>query len=221
MSEALAERLLAASGELNREVLAEMYRDPFWYARFGEPRADKHGRQDGDHHVSYLVEALRSGDAGVLERYARWLQQVLTTRGMCTRHLAEHFERLGEAIAARGWPDAARAAELLAAAVAALRYDEGPARAIQDRAASIAALGDPELATLAWYLADAVALGTPAVFAKHVAWYARFVEQQGAPAGTAAERLDRLCDAILRALPEHRDVIGPTLDAATAAVRPS
>jgi hypothetical protein len=210
--DALADRLLAAADELTDQVLAEMYSDPFWYARFGQPRASRHGRQDGQHHIAHLVEALRAGDAVVIERYARWLQQVLTTRGMCTRHLAENFDRLGRAIADRGWPDGARAVELLAAATAALRYGDGPARALQDRADAIAG-GDAELATLASYLADAVALATPAVFGAHVAWYAGFLEQQGEARGAVAALLGRLRAGIERELPEHRDAIAPTLEA--------
>jgi len=214
----LADRLLAIAEELTTSVLAEMYRDPFWYARFGAPRAARHGRQDGHFHLSYVAEALRAGDAGVMERYARWLQQVLTTRGMCTRHLAENFDRLGQAVAARGVPDAARAVELLAAATAALRYDGGPARALQDRADAIAG-GDAELLTLISYLADAVALARPALFADHAGWYAGFVEQRGGTRAAAGALIDRLRDAVHRELPEHRETVAPALDAAADAVR--
>jgi len=214
----LADRLLAASEELTEEVIGEMYRDPFWFERFGEPRASRHGRQDGNHHVAYLAEALRAGDGQVMERYARWLQQVLTTRGMCSRHLAENFERLGRAIAARGWPHHPRAVELLAAAVDALRYEGGPARAVQDRAGAIAG-DDAELATFASYLADALALGRPPLFAAHAAWYAGFAERQGRPAGTVPGLLARLRDGALRELPEHRAAIEHVLHAADEAVR--
>jgi hypothetical protein len=214
----LADRLLAVAGELTDRVLAEMYRDPFWHARFGEPRAGKHGRQDGHHHLAYLAEALRAGDAGVMERYARWLQQVLTTRGMCTQHLAENFDRLGRAIAERGVPDGERAVALLAAATAALRYDGGPARALQDRADAIAG-GDAALATLASYLADAVALARPSLFAGHAAWYAAWLEQRGESRDAARALIDRLRDAALREVPEHAGAIAPVLDAAADAVR--
>jgi hypothetical protein len=218
----LADRLLAIADELTEQVLAEMYKDPFWYARFGEPRASRHGRQDGNFHLSYVAEALHSGDAGVMERYARWLQQVLTTRGMCSRHLAENFDRLGRVITEHRVPDAQRAVELLAAATAALRYDGGPARALQDRADAIAG-GDAELLTLVSYLADAVARDRPALFAGHVGWYAGFVEQQGEPRAGAVARaqalIDRLREAVLRELPEHREAVAPALDAAIDAVR--
>jgi hypothetical protein len=214
----LADRLMAVADELTSQVLEEMYRDPFWHARFGQPRATKHGRQDGHHHLAYLAEALRAGDAGVMERYARWLQQVLTTRGMCTQHLAENFDRLDRAIAERGVPDAGRAGALLAAATAALRYEDGPARALQDRADAIAG-GDAALATLVSYLADAIALARPTLFAGHLTWYEGFVEQQGGSRDAVRAQIDRLRDAALRELPEHRDVIARALTAAADAVR--
>lgn len=214
----LADRLLAASEELSEQVIGEMYRDPFWLERFGDARAAKHGRQDGNHHVAYLAEALRAGDGQVMERYACWLQQVLTTRGMCTRHLAENFERLGRAIAARGWPHHPRAVALLAAAVDALRYEGGPARAVQDRAGAIAG-DDDELATFASYLADALALARPLLFAAHAAWYAGFAERQGRPAATVLGLLARLRAGALRELPEHRAALERVLDAADEALR--
>jgi hypothetical protein len=214
----LADRLLAASEELTEQVIGDMYRDPFWFDRFGAPRADRHGRQDGNHHVAYLAEALRAVDPLVMERYARWLQQVLTTRGMCSRHLAENFERLGRAIAERGWPHHARAVELLEAAVDALRYEGGPARAVQDRVGAIAG-DDDELATFASYLSDALALGRPPLFAAHAAWYAGFAERRDRPAATVEGLLARLREGALRELPEHRATIEHVLHAAHEAVR--
>jgi hypothetical protein len=214
----LADRLLAVASELTDRALAEQYRDPFWYQRYGEPRATRHGRQDGNHHVSYLVESLRAHDPVVMERYARWLQQLLTSRGMCTRHIAECFDCLGRAITERGWSDASPALEMLAAANAALRYDGGPARAVQDRAGAIAD-GDPELETLASYLADAIALARPDALGDHVAWYVGFLERQGRPPGAVVVLIERLRAAALRELPEHQADLLLVLDAAGVAAR--
>ena len=100
----LVARLDASAERLTTRVLAEMYADPFWHARFGE-RADRYGRQDGRFHVDYVIQALQADDVGIIEHYARWLQQVLTSRGMCTRHLAENFARLADAIRDEAWPD--------------------------------------------------------------------------------------------------------------------
>lgn len=165
---ALLARLASDGPALAAEVLAAIYRDPFWRARFGA-RADEHGSKDGLHHLAYVREALAAGSPDVIAHYARWLQSVLTTRGMCSRHLADHFDRLAAAILAAGWPGAARAAAVLAAATAALRYPEGPARALADRIPALPA----ELATLASYTSDALALGAPDTLVAHVAWCAR------------------------------------------------
>jgi len=173
----LAARIEASAEVLTSRVLAEMYADPFWRARFGE-RADKHGRQDGMFHIKYLGEALRANDASVMAQYARWLQQVLTTRGMCTRHLDENFERLAAAIA-DAFADSGPALEMLDAARAALLYEDGPARRLQDASATIThalapRLGVPErdVVQLLSYAADSLALAMPTVLTGHVAWLA-------------------------------------------------
>ena len=148
---------------LTARVLDEMYRDPFWHARFGE-RADRRGREDGNFHLQYLAQALASDDPNVMHNYARWLQQVLTTRGMCTPHLAENFDRLAAAIH-DAVPDSEPAIAMLRAATEALRYDDGAARRVQDLAGATA-----EERELLAYAADAIALAMPAVFTNHVAW---------------------------------------------------
>ncbi|MDC0667137.1 hypothetical protein [Nannocystis radixulma] len=227
----LVEQLEAASARLTERVLAEMYVDPFWRERFGQ-RADKHGRQDGHFHVQYLQQALATGDPAVLENYARWLQQVLTARGMCTRHLAENFERLAAAIAEEPWPDRQAAVELLRAATAALTYEDGLARAVQQHAdavvrAAAATLAeddaDPsvvaELDALVSYCADALALASPQVLMNHVAWLAGFHERRGIARGRLVAQLAAVRVALEQELPESRvaiaGLLGPTLAAAS------
>src|ERR1043165_7247139 len=89
----LAARLEAHAEELVRESLEAMYRDPFWLERFGE-RGRKFAREDRMYPLKYLPAALSIGATQTLEDYARWLQRVLTTRGMCTLHIEENFARL-------------------------------------------------------------------------------------------------------------------------------
>ena len=194
----LVARIEAAADALTDRVLAEMYVNPFWHERFGE-RAAKHGRQDGLYHLQYLVEALRTNDANVIEQYARWLQQVLTTRGMCTRHLDENFARLAAAIADTV-ADSAPAVAMLGAARAALRYADGPARRVQDATPAIAEAVTAQLYAThpEWpeagrarcaddlryhlaYAADAIALGMPNVFASYLAWIGDFLERRNVP----------------------------------------
>jgi hypothetical protein len=231
----LAARLDAAADRLTMRVLAEMYRDPFWHERFGE-RADRHGRRDGRFHIDYLIQALHAGDTAIIENYARWLQQVLTSRGMSTRHLAENFERLAAAIRDEAWPDGDAACAVLDAACAALRYPLGTPQELQRAipalaAAAADALAGPrglldaaararalaELTDLATYAVDAVALAQPAVFAGHTTWLAGFLERRGVPRARLVEQLAALAAAAVTVVPgsaaELRRVIDPAAEA--------
>lgn len=212
--EALVGQLEAACDRLTERVLGEMYADPFWRERFGA-RADKHGRQDGRFHVQYLQQALADDEPAVLENYARWLQQVLTARGMCTLHLAENFERLAVAVADERWADGQAAVDLLRAARAALAYPDGLAGEVQRRAETIvlaaavelAKVGDEEplqvaeLATLVSYCADALALASPQTLADHVAWLAGYLDRRGVPRARLVRRLEAIRAAIEQQLP--------------------
>ena len=193
----LADALESRAAELAYGALAEMYRDPFWEARFGE-RGRRFSGEDGLYHVRYLVEALRAGSPETLIRYARWLQSVLTTRGMCTRHLAENFERLADTIRASvsGAADAEPALSYLASATQALQYPEGPARAVQDAAEAIAARVEAQ--------AQAGAAATAASVA-NVANVANVAGERAGGAGHVADPrtvLSYLADAIALGRPE-------------------
>lgn len=173
MSTALIAALRERGRELAGKSIAEMYRDPFWMRRFGE-RGRKFAEEDGLHHVEYLVRALEAGTSEVLVEYARWLQVVLTARGMCSEHLRENFERLSRLIGEQGLPDADLAARHLADAQSALAYRGGPAREVQQAAARMAGAVPSgfrrEAELLVSYLADALNLEQPEAFEKHVAW---------------------------------------------------
>ena len=206
----LVARLDASAERLTTRVLAEMYADPFWHARFGE-RADRHGRQDGRFHVDYVIQALQADDVGIIEHYARWLQQVLTSRGMCTRHLAENFARLADAIRDEAWPDGDAAIAMLDAARAALTYPAGPARDVQQaepalavaatRAVAAAGPADGaaeptrDLAEIVDHAADAIALGRPDGFARHAVWLAGFLASSGVPRAQLVAQLEALAAA--------------------------
>jgi hypothetical protein len=125
----LIERLGAQSVPLARRAIAEMYQNPFWQERFGAGSREM-AEQDGVFHLSYLLQALAASDPSVLTNYARSLQTLLVSRGMCSRHISEHFERLERAIAELV-PESAPAGELLRAARQALTYDDGPGRELQ------------------------------------------------------------------------------------------
>jgi hypothetical protein len=132
----LVERLQAKAPELGQRAIAEMYQNPFWQDRFGA-RGRELAEQDGQFHVSYLLQALVASDAGVLVNYARWLQTLLVSRGLCSRHLAENFERLERAVSAEV-ADAEPAIRLLQVAREALIYQSGFAGELQRLAEPVA-----------------------------------------------------------------------------------
>jgi hypothetical protein len=123
---ALAERIEAKASELGRRAIAEMYQNPFWQERFGA-RGREMSDQDSQFHLSYLIQALTASQPEVLTRYARWLQTLLVSRGMCSRHIDENFERLARAIGEQ-ISEPEPAIELLRAARQALIYERGPER---------------------------------------------------------------------------------------------
>jgi hypothetical protein len=194
----LVQRIETAADAVTDRVLHEMYQNPFWQERFGE-RAQKHGRQDGLYHIKYLTEALTVGEPFVIEQYARWLQQLLTTRGMCTRHIDENFARLATAIA-ETVDDAEPAVAMLTAARKALLYPVGAARMLQDRAHVIAQQAATQLYAQhpEWpqaqrarcaddleyhlsYAADALQLKTPTVFTSYLAFTGDFLAKRNIP----------------------------------------
>ena len=237
---ALANAIEARAQALADRALEAMYRNPFWDERFGE-RGRRFAREDNLHHIAYLVQALRAESADLLINYARWLQRVLTTRGMCSQHVSENFQRLAEAIKAEAIGDAAPALALLDTAGAALAYESGPARTVQTAAGSVATRtadavyarhpawlahggGDgwarcrDDLLYLLSYLADALANGRPELFVDYVRWIAGFLQRRGIPPEHLREALATLDDALRVALTEDYDVVAAPLAAGRAAL---
>ena len=195
--ETLVRRLRLRSAQLTARVVAELWTNPFWQERFGD-RGRRDATDDGQHHVAYLIEALTASDPGVLTGYARGLQSVLTSRGMCSLHLAENCDHLAAAIADEE-PDPEPAVELLRAAREALRYQTGPARELQDRTPRLIDAVVHELRHLLpadadgvavrrcredigyhlAYLADALALARPDLFTAYALWIRGFLAQRG------------------------------------------
>lgn len=237
----LASRLETHASALMARALARMYENPFWDARFGE-RGRHFAAQDQHHHLSYLAVALRSGGPETLAWYARWLQTVLTSRGMCSRHLAENFVRLAEAIVAEGIEEPEPALAYLRVAEDALRYPAGSARAVQEVSDAIA---DDVVSALyarhpdwlqRWgeagrarcrddvtyhlsYLADGLALGRPDLFAAYLRWIAGYLESLDIPRDHLTQTLALLDGAVRRHLPmEHRDATLTVLATGQAAL---
>ena len=182
----ILEKLRTEGPALSQRVLDDMYADPFWTARFGD-KGRRHANEDSDFHLRYLGRAIAAGDPAVMVRYARWLREVLATRGMCTRHLDDNFRRLSELVVQQRWPGGDLAAGFLQAARESLRWEEGPAAALQADAARVeaeiakGALAEPAR-DLVSYLIDALALQRHDLFAAHVRWMQSHLAGRGIPA---------------------------------------
>jgi hypothetical protein len=230
----LAERIRNEKARLAVGIVDEMYRNPFWLERF-QARGRKHSEEDVAFHVDYLVQALVARDPAVLERYARWLQGVLTTRGMCSIHLADSFTRLGRAVT-ESISGADVAAAYLDVAVAALRYEGGLARELQDASARLADgavrrfYADRPGDVAGWgpqarercqedagfhlaYLADALALARPDVFVGYVGWIDGFLRRRNVGGEHLATML-----AILEALIGEDESLSHALRGAAGAL---
>ncbi len=212
--EAMAERLARASVE-------GMYADPFWEARYGEPRARRFGDEDARFHVRYLVQALATGRTEVMEGYARWLRTLLVSRGMCSRHLDENFAGLARALEAEGFAPGSAPRACVQAARDALRYTEGPAGLLQEAAGPLArqvadqlvpessgerARLEGELGLHLSYLCDALAAQRPELFTEHGRWYAGFWPRRNFK-GLAFPRVLRALEEALVAHHEARAMV--------------
>ena len=236
----LADLLEARAGALAGRAMEAMYANPFWDERFGE-RGRVRAAEDGRYHVTYLAEALRAASPDILTNYARWLRTVLVTRGMCSRHLAENFARLAEAIEADQIPGSASALEYLSAARDALAYRDGPAEAldavtpklVRQTAAHLArehpdwldrwghgvrTRCEDDLLYHLSYLADAVASGRSDLFAEYARWIAGFLARRGIPAEHLAGTLAALDAALMSLAPDDRDAVRRVLSAGRAVV---
>jgi hypothetical protein len=199
-----------------------MYQDPFWEARYGPERMRRFGSEDAHFHVRYLVQALAEQRPSVLEGYAVWLRTLLVTRGMCTLHLDQNFAGLQTALAAEGFGPDSPAQNYVQAARAALRYPEGPARAVQELAphiarraveelkaevpASLHARLEEELLLHLSYLSDAMGTGRSELFANHVRWYSGFWPRRELGDLTFPRLLSALKTALAQRLTDHDEV---------------
>jgi hypothetical protein len=191
--ETWSQRVEAQGAQLARASVEGMYADPFWEARYGAERARRFGGEDALFHVRYLVQALSLDKPSVMADYALWLRTLLVSRGMCTRHVDENFEGLAKALTAAGFAPETPPHAVVQAGRDALRYAEGPARAMQEEAASLArrvagrlapnvTVGErlaTELQLHLSYLSDALAAGRPELFLEHCRWYAGFWPRRG------------------------------------------
>ena len=206
-ADARADRILNRSAEIVQRSLVYMPGDLFWEQRYGE-RGRRFAHEDGAYHVRYLADAIRAGSMTVMQAYARWLRDLLVPRGMCTLHLSEHLQHIGEAAAATLGDGPEK--EYVDAAIEALKYDEGPPREIQDAAipleAELAPLSESlrrhtrhsafETRYLCHYAADAAHRDNPGWLAAHIDWSRNAFAELGGEASV----FDRWVDVVKHAL---------------------
>lgn len=225
--EGLLTRIERTAPLLAARSVDEMYRNPFWSARFGD-RGRRFADEDGRYHVRYLVDALRWSSPAVMLNYATWLRGVLVARGMCSLHVAENFQRLRSALVAGIGMEAEPALDLLDAATAALARREAAAAEVERVAAAVAtkararlakdgvvapmrgAAGEPtDPEYLLSYVADALGEGRPTIATDYVGWLAGYL---GTRAGTnGAASASAIATAVSEALAEAGAADGAAL----------
>lgn len=225
--EGLLTRIERTAPLLAARSVDEMYRNPFWSARFGD-RGRRFADEDGRHHVRYLIDALRWSSPAVMLNYATWLRGVLVARGMCSLHLAENFQRLRSALVAGIGMEAEPALDLLDAATAALARRESSAAEVERVAPAVAGVARARLASegvlpaarsasgeptdpeyLLSYVADALGEARPAVATDYVQWLASYLGTQ--PGGKGAAAASAIAAAVSEALAEAGAADGAAL----------
>ncbi|WP_424237884.1 hypothetical protein [Bhargavaea ginsengi] len=78
--------------EIVDQVTEKIYElEPALLERFGEQGKAK-CREDNHHHMKHLQTAYELNETKVFTDYAVWLNGILTSHGMKTKHLTDNFE---------------------------------------------------------------------------------------------------------------------------------
>ena len=231
----------AKRSAIGDDVVATMYRNPFWDDRYGE-RGRRYSIEDGNYNLDFLTTALQLEDTAGLVHYITWLRAVLVNRGMCTEHLRLTLMATADAcdkklepehgLLVRVYLDAALAGLDYTAPAAATLWDG--AEAITHAAADLLWAEEPPpavrgmnggrercLADLRYhlcYLADALDQGKPALFNDYVTWVGAFFERRFGSRLGLDEGLGALRQAIASHAPaEHLAAIFACCDPAGVA----
>jgi hypothetical protein len=219
--ERTAAAILAQRQLLAQTVVAEMYRNPFWLARYGD-QGKIRALEDAGLNLDNLAAVLRLGIVAELGYHYRWLRGVLVVRGMCSRHVQETMEGMCRALNGALPADQAQVGcAWLRAADATLVYDHPFAQALapledavvagalQRLAASTGSARSPDIDSREGrdlryhlsYLTDALALDRPDLFTSYAAWVAGFLPTVGASVAGLRAGLRALGDALAAELP--------------------
>ena len=240
-------QLEAAAATIRREretlaaqIVAEMYHNPFWDARYG-----KSGRarslEDARYNLDQLASVLDLQIPDELVYYYRWLRDVLVVRGMCTQHIVEIIETMRVAVEPRVAPEArATLSAWLRAAEGRLGYDRPVAAALGGAqpaiigdavarlaAASVRPAGPREARDLGYhlsYLTDAFGMEQPGLFTTYARWVTGFLARLQVSAAGLRAGLEALGSAAEAAVPQHaaavRHLVAAGLTAVNAADGP-
>lgn len=207
------------AGELAVRSVAAVNEDPWWDERF--PRGGRrHAAEDGAFHVRHLCDSLRIESPTLFVRYARWTRDVLAARGMCTMHLSASLRRLALAIEALRLEGGSIAVGYIDEAERALRYDDGPARALQDatrpmvealetRLASEAPIvrDAARLAEQVSFVADAIARRDTHVFEEHARFMEAFFTRHGASPRAMVRVLSAIAGVCFGVAPDAAEAV--------------
>ena len=241
--ERTAATILAQRTVLAEMVVAEMYRNPFWQARYGD-RGKIRALEDAGLNLDNLAAVLRLGIVAELGYHYRWLRDVLVVRGMCSRHVQETMGAICLALTAALPADQAdTGCAWLRVAEGTLLYDHPFAQALAPREAAVilgalqrlavpGRAGSPnsdsregqDLRYHLSYLTDALALDRPDLFTSYAAWVAGFLPTVGATVAGLRAGLQALNDALAAELPAAappaRDLLAEGLRAVDRATTP-
>lgn len=116
-----AERLMFDKESIARAVTTRLYEEfPDILEQHGE-RGRQKCLQDMHYNIEHLIPAVDLEDAEMFARYARWLDDMLGSRGVNTRDVKRCFELVADEARTRyDEPEAAMITEVLAAGIAAV-----------------------------------------------------------------------------------------------------
>jgi hypothetical protein len=213
----------AVRGALVDDVLADMYPNPFWDDRYGA-RGRSLCEDDNQHHLNYLIAAIRTGSPDAMTYYYKWLQLLLVSRGMCTYHIRQNMERMEAHLRARLPDDWPAIEPYHRAGYAGLAYEHPACQALAAQEAQIADATTERMyaSNPFWeqqfgprgralcrednlyhlsYLQDALGADVPGHFGSYLDWVTGFFGRRGFDVDHLRADLRVLMDELARALP--------------------
>jgi hypothetical protein len=208
-------------------MTAELYRGPFWKARYGE-RGLRFTRQDSELNLKRLATAIAVDNPDSLTDYYRWLRGLLVFRGMCTRHLRETLDCTGRLLK-QALPGQWKLIGVYHnASYQGLNYQTASAAALQEQETDIAIAVTNRLFSPARvahlhtaptenarqaclrdnlyhlsYLADAVEMAAPAIFENYLSFLNTFMPSLGLPMSGVHEAFQIMSEEIYFSLPSE------------------